>query len=406
MVGSPARSTSAAFTAAACALGVAFVGSNLPTPLYPVYQARWHFSAGIVTIIFAAYSLGLIVALVGFGRLSDQLGRRPLLVTALAILLGASLIFLFAPGVAWLVLARVSQGLGVGAAAATASAALADYEPTNNQRRAALVASMATAIGLALGPLIGGILVDLVPWPDLVIWSLYIALLVGALLIVRATMQEGTANRVVRFRFQHVSVPRSIIGPFFASTGTFVCGWVATALFVALGPTFVISALHIDNRALGGFVGSLVFATSALVQVIVRRSAIRGIRLLPAMTLGSICLIVGLVICVFALTKASIAIFLGGVLLVGGGQGVSYFASLAALNVVAPPARRGEIIAAYYLVGYTCIAFAIPAVGFASARVGLPAACSAFTVAIGFLAAASTAIACLYSRQVPFAQQP
>jgi hypothetical protein len=80
--------------------------------------------------------------------------------------------------------------------------------------------------------------------------------------------------------------------------------------------------------------------------------------------------------------------------------------SLAALNVVAPPARRGEIIAAYYLVGYTCIAFAIPAVGFASARVGLPAACSAFTVAIGFLAAASTAIACLYSRQVPFAQQP
>jgi hypothetical protein len=322
MVGSPARSTSAAFTAAACALGVAFIGSNLPTPLYPVYQARWHFSAGIVTIIFAAYSLGLIVALVGFGRLSDQLGRRPLLVTALAILLGASLIFLFAPGVAWLVLARVSQRLGVGAAAATASAALAGYEPTNNQRRAALVASMATAIGLALGP------------------------------------------------------------------------------------TFVISALHIDNRALGGFVGSLVFATSALVQVIVRRSAIRGIRLLPAMTLGSICLIVGLVICVFALTKASIAIFLGGVLLVGGGQGVSYFASLAALNVVAPPARRGEIIAAYYLVGYTCIAFAIPAVGFASARVGLPAACSAFTVAIGFLAAASTAIACLYSRQVPFAQQP
>lgn len=118
-----------------------------------------------------------------------------MLVPALAILLVASLIFLFAPGVAWLILARVSQGIGAGAAAATASAALADFEPTENRQRAALPASMATAVGLALGPLIGGILVDVVPWPDLVIWGLYIILLVGALLAVRATLPEGNRNR-------------------------------------------------------------------------------------------------------------------------------------------------------------------------------------------------------------------
>jgi MFS family permease len=143
---SSAHRRSAAFAAAAYALGVAFVGSNLPTPLYPVYQARWHFSAGIVTVIFAAYSSGLIAALVGVGRLSDQLSRRSVLVPALAILLVASLIFLFAPGVAWLILARVSQGIGVGAATATASAALADYEPTDNRQRAAL-ASLRRELG-------------------------------------------------------------------------------------------------------------------------------------------------------------------------------------------------------------------------------------------------------------------
>jgi MFS family permease len=389
---SSAHRRSAAFAAAAYALGVAFVGSNLPTPLYPVYQARWHFSAGIVTVIFAAYSFGLIAALVGVGRLSDQLSRRSVLVPALAILLVASLIFLFAPGVAWLILARVSQGIGVGAATATASAALADYEPTDNRQRAALAASMATAVGLALGPLIGGILVDIVPWPDLVIWGLYIILLVGALLAVRATMPEGKRNPGVRIRLQHVSVPRAIIVPFLSSTGTFVCGWIATALFLALGPTFVISSLQINDRALGGFVGSLVFATSALMQVIVRRLAIREDRLLSAMTLGALSLVIGQVLCTLALMKGSITIFLCGVLLVGSGQGISYFASLAALNAVTPPARRGEIMAAYYLAGYVCIALAIPPVGFASARIGLPAACSAFTIVVAILAAASTAV--------------
>jgi MFS family permease len=395
------RRTCAAFTAAACALGIAFVGSNLPTPLYPVYQARWHFSAGIVTIVFAAYSLGLIVALLGVGRLSDQLGRRRVLVPSLALLVVASLIFLFAPSVAWLILARVSQGLGVGAIAATASAALADYEPTDNRKRAALAASMATAIGLALGPLIGSILVDVGPRSDLLIWGLYVVPVVGVMLAVQTTMQEGSSNRGIRFRLQQISVPRTIITPFLTSTGTFVCGWVATALFVALGPTFVISSLKIENRPLGGLVGSLVFAASALSQVTVHRLASRERGIRSTMTLGSTGLVIGLAICVLALFNGSIAIFLGGVLLVGSGQGISYFASLAALNVVTPPARRSEIMAAYYLAGYLSIALAIPAVGFASTRIGLPAACSGFTVGVAVLAAASGTISYFHSPQTP-----
>jgi hypothetical protein len=127
-------------------------------------------------------------------------------------------------------------------------------------------------------------------------------------------------------------------------------------------------------------------------QVIVRRLAIREDRLLPAMTLGTLSLVIGLVLCTLALIKGSITMFLCGVLLVGSGQRISYFASLAALNAVTPSARRGEIRAAYYLAGYVCIALAIPAVGFASARIGLPAACSGFTIVVAILAAASTSV--------------
>ncbi len=393
-MGAPfSQRSGAAFGAAAYTLAIGFVGSNLPTPLYPFYQERWHFSSAVLTIIFAGYSFGLIFSLVSIGRLSDGLGRRRVLVPALISILLASFVFLIAQGFEWLILARVVQGLGVGATTGTASAALADYEPGNNQQRAALAGSMATAIGLSLGPLLGGLVVDAIPQPDRWLWGLYILLVGGALFAVCATMQKDCLENGFIFELQHISVPRRILVPFLATSGTFLCGWVATALFLALGPTFVISLLHIQSRAVGGFVGFAVFAASAIVQVFFRRCAIPSGQLLRAMALGLIILLIGLAIFVFSIAKESIGLFLGGVLLVGVGQGISYFASLAALNAVTPADRRGEIFAAYYLTGYLAVALAVPAVGFSSLPIGLPAACGILTVVTAIVAVISIAVA-------------
>ena len=53
-----------------------YVGSTLPTPLYPLYQQQFGFSEFIVTAIYASYVVGNLTALFALGRLSDQLGRR------------------------------------------------------------------------------------------------------------------------------------------------------------------------------------------------------------------------------------------------------------------------------------------------------------------------------------------
>ena len=60
-------------------------GTTLPTPLYPAYALRWGFSALVITVIFAVYAIGVIAALVFLGSLSDQVGRRPALLAALAL---------------------------------------------------------------------------------------------------------------------------------------------------------------------------------------------------------------------------------------------------------------------------------------------------------------------------------
>src|SRR5437588_1608267 len=74
-----------AFWLVAYVFAATMLGTTLPTPLYVIYQSQWHFSSGIVTIIFATYAAGVLAALLLAGRSSDQVGRRPVLFTALAL---------------------------------------------------------------------------------------------------------------------------------------------------------------------------------------------------------------------------------------------------------------------------------------------------------------------------------
>ena len=72
------------FWLAALILSITMLGTTLPTPLYVIYQAQWHFSAAIVTVTFAVYAVAVLATLLLAGRSSDQAGRKPVLATALA----------------------------------------------------------------------------------------------------------------------------------------------------------------------------------------------------------------------------------------------------------------------------------------------------------------------------------
>jgi MFS family permease len=83
-----------AFTLVAYAFAVTMLGTTLPTPLYPIYQARMGFSELIVTVIFAVYAAGVIAALVLVGSWSDRVGRRPMLLAGLALSAASAVAFL------------------------------------------------------------------------------------------------------------------------------------------------------------------------------------------------------------------------------------------------------------------------------------------------------------------------
>src|SRR6516164_7151315 len=98
--------------------------SAAPTPLYAIYQAQWHFTPITTTVVFGVYALAVLAGLLILGKLSDHVGRRPVLLTAIAVHAGSLVIFATATGVPALLSARVVQGLSTGAALGAIGAAI------------------------------------------------------------------------------------------------------------------------------------------------------------------------------------------------------------------------------------------------------------------------------------------
>ena len=97
------------------------------------------------------YAFGVLTALLLIGRLSDEIGRRPVLIGALSALLVAIVLFMGAQSVEWLFAARALQGLATGAALGAAGAAMLDLHPRGDAVQTGLVNGVGSALGIGTG---------------------------------------------------------------------------------------------------------------------------------------------------------------------------------------------------------------------------------------------------------------
>lgn len=102
----------------ALTLATFFGASSVPTPLYRIYQENFSISPVLITVIFAVYAFALLAALLIAGSISDHLGRRPVIFSALLLEIIAMGFFVVASGPGWLIAARIVQGIATGIAGA------------------------------------------------------------------------------------------------------------------------------------------------------------------------------------------------------------------------------------------------------------------------------------------------
>jgi len=380
----PAVRSGRAFWIVTFGLAVAIMGNNAPSPIYPVFQARFGFSTGALTLVFAAVVVGVIPSLLFLGPLSDRLGRRPLLLIALALALAGSLGFALATGLGGLLAARALQGLAFGALSGTAVAALVELEPHGDHVRATVVATVTIVASQAVGPLGAGMLAQYAPDParlSFLVLAGLLLLALAAITIIPETVRTASSepHSVVSF-----GVPGDIRAPFAVASLAVIAAFGALGLVSALGPKFVASLLHIHNRAIGGAVVFAMLGASAIAQLAAR--AARARRQLIA---GAAALAVGLLVVLAGVAAHSLAIFLAGIALAGVGQGLAYLGAQELLDSVVPAGVRGGVMSAFFLVLYLAAALAALAVGLTAGPLGLRGATIIAAAALAALAVAS-----------------
>ncbi len=149
--------------AIAAEIAVIYLLATIPTPLYVLYQHEFRFSHLTLTLIYAVYVAGSLGAMFFLGRLSDQVGRRFVVLTALGIAAISAIVFLAATTTGLLFPARILSGLAIALASGASTAWILEVQPQHENATSTQAAIEANLVGLARGALLGGLLAQYAP---------------------------------------------------------------------------------------------------------------------------------------------------------------------------------------------------------------------------------------------------
>lgn len=376
----PGRLSHPASFGAIAAIAVLFpAASSAPSPLYVVYQQQWHFSSATLTTVFAVYVVGLVASLLVLGALSDHVGRRPVLLGAIALEAVSLVLFVLAGDVPLLFVARILQGIATGAAITALSATLVDLNPAHSPGRAGLVNGIAPTGGLALGALGCGLLVQYAPAPTRLVYVVFLAVMLAAAVLV-ALMPETSALRPGgrASLLPRLGVPARVRRDFYALVPILVATWALGGLYLSLGPSVAAGVFGLTNHLIGGLVVAVLCGSSAVTAFLLRNHP--GHRVLTA---GGVLLALGSAITLVGLLGDTVALAIVGTVVSGIGFGAAVLGSFGAVVRMCGPAERGELFAVAYTIAY--LALSIPAViaGIVAATsVGLRDTASCYAVAV------------------------
>ena len=377
----------AAFWILAVLFLMLFVASAAASPLYPVYQVKFHFSAATLTAIFAVYVLVLLVTLLFFGSVSDYLGRLPMIITALVFSVAGCVVFLAAHGAGALYLARSLQGVATGLASGPTGAALIDLQPAGSQR-APLVTSTFSNLGLAVGALVTSALVQYAPAPTHLIWWALLAVSVAGIPAVLAMAEPGARRPGALASLRPmIAVPRQARATFAGAVPCLVATWSLGGLYLSLGPSLAAEATGSPNLVWGGLVIFLLCGTGVAAALV-----LRGIIPRTAMLAGCLLLLAGVAVTFGAIATTTAAAFLAGTVVSGAGFGLAFQGAFRMVTALATAGQRAGLVTAIFAVGY--LAFSVPALvaGVAATKFGLHATALVYSASVAVLVVAAAGI--------------
>lgn len=345
-----------------------------PTPLYPQYQASFGLSPFTLTIIFAAYVLCLLLALLTVGSLSDYIGRRPAIQAALGLNIAAMAMFMAADSALSLIVARAVQGFATGLATASFGATILDTD----RQRGPVLNSITAFGGLTVGSLGAALLVTYAPDPRQLVYAV-LALLSAIEALALWHMKETARPRpgVLASLRPHLRVPAAARGTLALVTPVTIASWALGGFYFSLMPSLVRAATGATLPLIGGLVvGALTLSGAASVL------ALRHIAARRILVGGTIALALGILLTLAGVKGGLVWPMLLGTIVSGSGFGAAFSGTMRMMLPLAKPDERAGLIASFYVLGY--LAFSLPAmlIGALAPVLGLSLAAEAYGVAV------------------------
>lgn len=355
------------FTVMALVIGLALMSSATPTPLYVDYQSAWGTGGTVITFVYAVYSLAVLIPLLFLGRLSDAIGRKPVVLAGLALVGVSMLLLATAPDVARLVAARVVQGVGVGLVSGAAGAAVVELHPTRDARIGALTTGASMNFGITVGVLLAGFVAMWSPaplvYPYVVVGALVVVLLIAVLALVPETVAVRAGALRAALRPQRIAVPAAARSTFALACVCVIASWSVGGVFLGLGGALARDIVGRSDYLITALVVASLQAAAAIAQLVWNLTVGGGggsAALRRGVTLGVTMLIVGLAGASLAVeARTALWLIVAGAV-IGAGMGLLFLmgSTLAARNV--PDGVRGEVLSAFFVVAY--LSLAVPAV--------------------------------------------
>ncbi len=346
----------AAFAGTALAYAGFFVAAGAPTPLLVLFQQEWGFASWVLTIAFAAYAIAYVLTLLVAGSLSDYIGRRPVLIGALSVELAAMVLFLFAPNIGWVIVARVVQGIATGAATSAFSASLVELAPEKHKKLGAILGSVSPAGGLGLGALLTGIAVQFSAAANTIVFAaLVVVMVLGTLVAVFAAETVTRRAGAARALIPRVAIPQPARREFAAAVPVQISAWMLAALFMGLAPTIIRTVFQIDSGFVNGATAFVEPGAAAVAALVLGRLTPRRTTLL-----GGASVLVGTAIIVAAIAFDLLPLLWIGGIIGGVGFGASFSGAMRSVAPLAQAHERAGLFAGVFLVAY--LAFGVPAI--------------------------------------------
>lgn len=371
-----------AFAGISAALLSFFVAAGAPTPIFPLYERTWDFPPAMLTVAFGVYAVALIVSLLVVGSLSDHVGRRPLLLGALVVELGAMVVFLVAPSVGWLIVGRILQGLATGVASSAFGAAIIELAPEARKRLAASMSPLATTAGLGLGALFAGVVALVVPSAaGTTVWAILIAVMVlgtvFAILVPETAPRRPGALASLR---PHIAVPARARRLYAATLPALVATFATNALFLGLAPTILATEFGVVDPIVSGALNFAVFAVAAPASIATGRVRPHLLRLL-----GSAALALAAILLLGALALASLPLMWVAAVVAGAGSGATLSAITRGLVPQVEVHERAGLFAAIFTIAYLTLGVAIIGAGLVAVAVGVEAMATGYAIVVAIV---------------------